>query len=210
MKSIIAASLLMSSPQPILPDFGAKPTVDLSAIRNIECAGGVYGTGFLIADNIMATALHIASLKGCYDKGTQTPLVTYHTEPKQDFALMHTSISGIPVLHYDCSRYVTGHNYSSYGYSEYLQYYRIFRQSNMVAYADYTGPGFKVSGHELPHMRHLYGPMVYGHSGGPILDTVTGNVVGMNNSGDTMFGLITGHAYSTELADTVLCKGDKE
>lgn len=81
----------------------------------------------------------------------------------------------------------------------------------MYAYADYSGPDYIVSGKHFPQMRHLFGPMVFGHSGGPIADTVTGNVIGMNNSGSISFGgLITGHSFSTELADTVLCKGDKK
>lgn len=204
MKSLIVASLLLSQPVQILPDFGASPTVDLSAIRSLVCDKGM-GTGFLIADDTIATALHVSAAGHCKDGATGKPTVTYYKDPVHDFALMKVDLKGIPYLKYDCSRYVTGKHYASYGYSPYLQNYDIFRQSDMIAYADYSGPDYVVGGTHFDHMRHLFGASVPGHSGGPVIDTVTGNVVGVNNSGLVIAGLATGQSYSTELADTTLC-----
>lgn len=206
MKSLIAATLLLQSPVVHqLPDFGATPTVDLSAIRLISCDKWT-GTGFLIADNIMATAAHVAKGTHCEDQKTHKPAVTYYSDDKTDFALMSVGLKGIPYIKYNCSRFKTGQHYASYGYSSYLQNYMIFRQSDIVAMSDYTDENFNVEGVVHPHMRHVFGASVPGHSGGPVIDSITGYAIGMNNAGYmNIFGLANGENYSTELADTILC-----
>lgn len=208
----VAASMVfpLNSLSPVLPDYGATPTINLSAIRLIRCGGGA-GTGFLIADNTLVTALHVVENRACVDHRSGKPLYVYHVDRDHDLVLAKVELKDFPYIRYDCERFITGNNYSSYGYSGYLQNYNIFRQSNLKAYSDYSGPGFKVNTkqglRDFPKMRHLFGPMVYGHSGGPVIDPVTGMAKGINNAGLTTFlGLMTGHAYSTELADTILCK----
>lgn len=214
--ALAVAAMVVASPAnapmpPRLHDWGAKPTINLSAIRNIDC-GRSYATGFMIADNTIATAYHVVNNKQCRDAETGEPLRVYHMEREHDFALARVEIKNMPYLTYDCSRYKTGKAYASYGYSSYLQPRRIFRQSHMIAYAGYSGPGFNVKPiGELPRLRALFGPMVFGHSGGPVADTENGNILGMNNVGLTNgFGLMTGHTYSTELADTILCRPPKK
>lgn len=203
--AILAASLLLSGPaeRQILPDLGKDPTVNLSAIRWIDC-GKYMGTGFMVAKDTLATALHIADGK-CVDLATKSPATVYHRDEARDFALMRLKIDVGPYIKYSCNRFKTGNTYSSYGWSSYLQDRTIFRQSKMKALFDYQK--FSIKGKSYNYMRHLYGPMVYGHSGGPIIDD-DGYARGMNNVGDTiLFGLfVTGHSYSTELADTILCK----
>lgn len=205
MSLVVAAALLLSPPPSILPDYGATPTVNLSAIRFITC-GKTSGTGFLIGDNIIATAAHVVDGDPCIDDKTKKPLTVYYVEQDTDFALAKVELKGIPYLKYDCTRYVTGQGYESYGYSSYMQEYTIFRQSRMTAMNDYSGPLFWVAGKQYSKMRHLFGPMVWGHSGGPVVNSSNGNVMGINNAGNHFFGLATGHSWSTELADTKLCK----
>lgn len=189
----------------VLPDLGAAPTVNLSAIRLLQC-GKTSGTGFMIGDNIIATAYHIVDEDPCVDYKTGKKLFTYHVDKDHDFALAKVELSGFPYISYDCSRFVTGKRYGSYGYSSYMQNYTLFRQADMYAFEDYSGDSFIMRGKAYPKFRHLYGPMVFGHSGGPVIDYTTGKAIGMNNAGNTLFGMfMTGHAWSTELADTVLC-----
>lgn len=199
---------LDSSPPPALPDLGAKPTVNLSAIREISC-GDSRATGFMIADNTLATAYHVTDENKCVDRKTGEPLRVYHEEREHDFVLAQIDLKLPVYIDYDCSRYVTGVRYGSYGYSSYPQTETLFRQSDMQAYPEYSGPGFMVKSiGELPNLRRMYGPMVFGHSGGPVINYTTGKAHGMNNVGlTTFFGMyITGHAFSTELADTILCR----
>lgn len=222
MSTIALAALIAMTPTPaqapaplaadrpsinaVLPDLGARPTVNLSAIRLLVC-GKSSGTGFMIGDNIIATAYHIVDEDPCIDHKTGKKLFTYHIDKDHDFALAKVELSGFPYLSYDCTRYVTGQRYGSYGYSSYMQDYTIFRQSDMYAYEDYSGEGFIMKGKAYPKFRHLFGPMVFGHSGGPVINYTTGKAIGMNNAGNTLFGMfMTGHAWSTELADTILCR----
>lgn len=195
------------SDKSVLPDFGAAPTVNLSAIRLLTC-GKSGGTGFLIGDNILATAYHVVDEGPCIDHKTGKKLFVYYIDKDYDFALAKIDLAGFPTISYDCSRFVTGKRYGSYGYSSYMQDYTLFRQSDMYAFEDYSGSDFKMKGKSFPKMRHLYGPMVFGHSGGPIIDYTTGRALGINNAGYTVFfGMfMTGHAWSTELADTILCR----
>lgn len=213
--ALALAALILSSPAsaPIskpLPDFGKDPTVNLSAIRQLNCTkldGRKYmGTGFMIAKNTLATALHVG-IGLCRDNATNEPLTLYHQEPQRDFALMRLSLDVGPYIKYSCRRFETGKYYNSYGYSSYMQSRVIFRQSRLQALKGYKD--FTIQGKYYKPMRHLYGPMVFGHSGGPII-SATGYAHGMNNVGDTVqtfFGLFnTGDAFSTELADTILCR----
>lgn len=196
------------SPPAALPDLGAKPTINLSAIREIHC-GNSRATGFMIADNTLATAYHVTDNGGCVDAKTREPLRVYVSEREHDFVLAQVDLKLPVYIDYDCSRYVTGVRYGSYGYSSYLQTETLFRQSDMQAYPEYSGPGFIVKSiGELPNLRRMYGPMVFGHSGGPVINYTTGKAHGMNNVGlTTFFGMyMTGHAFSTELADTILCR----
>lgn len=217
MSMLIAAAFILASPMPAtppaLPDWGKDPTVNLSAIRYISCDSkdplkrGWTGSGAMVADGILMTAKHVADGKNCKDIKTGKRASMYVVEDDTDFALMHLDIKGVPMIKYSCDRFVSGMTYQSYGYSGYLQNAPIFRQSNLKAYPGYSGPDFEIRGlGRLPHMRRMYGPMVFGMSGGPVIDTMTGVARGINNAGYTVFGLMTGHSYSTELADTILCK----
>jgi hypothetical protein len=207
-----AAALFGSMPKelPVLPDFGKDPTVNLTAIRWLSCVnteGRAYmGTGFFVAKDTLATALHVGRGK-CVDTATGKPALLYYQENGRDFALMKLEVNVGPYIKYSCKRFESGKDYNSYGYSSYLQSRVIFRQSKLQAQADYQR--FDIEGKTYLPMRHLYGPMVFGHSGGPVVDA-DGYALGMNNVGGTWFGMLnTGHAYSTELADTTLCRRPK-
>lgn len=214
LKLLMAASLA-ASPTPTakaLPtEFAPPPTLNLSAIRSIECDDG-WGTGFLIGKNTLATALHVGGMTNCHDRETSTPLKMYYNDEKHDFALMTGDYPDMPYFRVDCKGFKTGANYYSFGQTPYAgRGVFMFRGALMVAQSDYTGKDFKVQMEDgvknMPGMRHIVGNMVPGMSGGPITDVLTGSVEGINNVGNTnMLGWPGLDGYSFELKNTVLCK----
>jgi hypothetical protein len=185
---------------------GSVPEINLSAMRSITCKEG-YGSGFMIDEDTLSTAGHVASMTKCYDDATGEPLQTTHMDSKHDFAIMKGNLPSIPPLKIDCGGYKKGHTYYAYGHSMYGQFYRIFRQNTMKATGEYTNKTYALrDGTKMPGMAHLKGNTVPGMSGGYIGHN-NGYAVGMVNVGyHDRFGYVTGDAYSYEFKNTILCK----
>jgi S1-C subfamily serine protease len=209
METLLAALLLSTSAPVVEKPLGTpfEPTFNLSAVRLIDCEEGS-GSGFLIDDDILVTAKHVADLTNCVDVSTKTSLTTYKTGPDQDIAVMTGKLPDMPYFKYDCSRYQKGQMYSAYGISDFFQRDYIFRSVSMKGTGEYTDVKFR-DGSVMTNMPRLWGFAVPGMSGGPIVNINTGNVVGIVNAGmRNLFGIPTGEVFSYELASSFLCKVD--
>ena len=202
--SLLAAAVVVAAPNQII---SPMPTVSLSAIRSIKCQEGV-GSGFIIGKDIVATALHVASLTNCHDAETGKGLVIYKKDVVHDFALMTGKLPDVIPIKYSCLGYITGNRYSSYGITPWHYTSPVFGQYSLVAQDDYSSDGFVVDGNKkMPGMRHLKGYIVPGNSGGPVIDS-EGYAQGINNvSVRGMLGMsVINDGYSYEIKNTFLCK----
>ena len=207
------SNLLYASLIAVTPHSSAafEPTVNISAVREIECDSW-YGSGFQIADNVIATALHVASGDNCRDVATGKHLLLYKSDPKHDFSLMTGDLpKDKPYIKYSCQPYTTDADYMAIGISGYgwgyEHKYRFIREYTLTARKDYTDNKFFLAGSATPSpgMRVLTGKAAPGISGSPILD-VNGYAHGILNAGGNLFGIPMSPSYSYELADTILCK----
>lgn len=176
---------------------------NLSVVRHLMCDEGS-GSGFIAADGVIATALHVASMTNCRDAETGNGYVTYHRDTVHDFALMTGVTPDMLPAKVDCGGYVKGKEYIALGITSFKQRFSLFRRVTTIAqgYEDIT-----VGGNDLRGIYQLDGNIVPGMSGGPIDDAETGAVVGITNVGYfTRNGDPVGVSYSFELKDTVLCK----
>lgn len=208
----ILASLSIATLPPSMVSPSPEPDVNLSGIRLITCDEGS-GTGFVVGENVLATALHVADLTNCQDAQTKKPLTMYHSEPEDDFALMRGEYPKLLALRWACEGYKTGQGYDSYGISSFAVGQSIFRQYKAVSTGRYTNNSFivgKMKGGErpMPGMHELRGWVVPGNSGGPVTRQRDGRVIGINNVGvSSFFGYLQHNdLYSYELKNTVLCK----
>lgn len=197
MSFLLAALLIPLSTVAVAPTLEAP---DLNAIRHIACDEG-NGSGFLIGDDILVTAEHVASLTNCKDGATGVPLNTYYSDESKDFAIMTGDLPDVRYLRYNCKPFYMGHNYSSYGYSSYQMPKREF----LIKPHTVTGLYGPVLG--VDRMAALRGYARPGNSGGPMILTGTNIVTGMVNAGNLhiITGEVLGTTFSVELRDTVLC-----
>jgi len=186
----------------------ALPTLAENPIRLIECNEG-QGSGFVVGKDIIATAAHVAESTGCYDVGSHRFVRPYYVDHQHDFALLTADISDTVVpIKYNCKRYKTNREYTSYGWTSYDTTKLTEHMRSAVAKKNYSTSDMVVSMPwgtvSLPGARHLDGGALPGMSGGPVMRN--GIAYGLNNYGNmTIFGP-TGENYSFELADTILCK----
>lgn len=196
---LLASLLAFGASVPAVAPAPAYST-NLEAVRSIQCDEG-RGSGFLIGDNILVTAAHVADGTNCKDGETGNPLITYFKQGTRDFALMTGILPDVPYLKYDCKPYNTELNYIGYGFSSYQLPSYGFHQEPVKFVGTYT----EALGRE--HMAVLHSWNRPGHSGGPIMQAGTNVVTGMVNAGKIhlITGNILGTTYSVELKSTILC-----
>lgn len=205
MYSLIAAGLISLSSPAHTPQMleNLTPTVNLSAIRQLRCFGGT-GSGSIIGDGILMTALHVAENGDCKDVQTGVKLTMYYKDVEHDLALMSGDLPKMPPIRIGCGRFQMGGEYSAYGISGFFEGFEMFRQINLTGTGIYSDLEY-ADGGGAKHIPYLKGYTVFGMSGGPIHNRAgyaLGNVIaGLHNS----FGIPVGKAYSYEFKDTVLC-----
>ncbi len=207
--SIVAAFLMLSASGMQEVPYFTPDTFNVSVVRHISCSLGS-GSGFIVDDDVIATALHVADLGGCKDTATGQVLTTYVRDEVNDFALMSGVLPNMPYARVSCKGYEQGKQYMSYGYSSFRAAEPLLRAAIHNALGDYTDDSFEVREGmktvKMPGLAHLEGYIVPGTSGGPIA-TLDGKVTGINNVGyQTPWGTPLGQTYSYELKNTVLCK----
>lgn len=207
--NLLFAALLSASPLSSSSVF--DPTMNLSAIREIECSDH-YGSGWQIGDNIIVTALHVANGTGCKDYATGKPLTTYKIDVAHDLALMTGDLpKDKPYIKYSCAPYETDETYMAIGISGYGWGYshpnRFMRMYSLTAQKNYTDEHFFLAGAVTPSpgLRIMSGRAAPGISGSPIVDS-NGFAHGILNAGGNIFGIPVSPSYSYELKDSILCK----
>jgi hypothetical protein len=197
--SIILAALMGLTPLEMFPPMNTN----LSVIRHIVCDNSS-GTGFVTEQGIIATAAHVADDTGCMDADTRMTYKRYYVDAEHDLALMEGKTPVMPLMTLNCDGYKKGKTYFAYGYSNYKTMNTLLRKSRLKGRRDEAVTVKNIA--TLSETFRLDGYIVFGQSGGPILDendAITGivNVASFDRSGNP-----TGEVYSTELKDTVLCK----
>lgn len=203
---ILAAVALLSSTAVDLPPSmmeAVNPTFNVSAVRLIECDKWA-GSGFLIDDNILVTALHVATGTKCVDAATGKPLKTYYKDPARDFALMSGDLPDMPYIKISCQRYVANQHYTAYGISSYFSDSELIRSVKATATGEHKNVDYRDGG-GAKGIAYLVANTVPGMSGGPYVDD-DGYAHGMVNAGSTILGIPTGVSYSYEFTDTILCR----
>lgn len=188
--------------------YPAPPTVDVSAIRYLDCLAPNgeewVGSGFLIADHVLVTALHVVQDAKCIDTDTLSPVTMYKSDPKHDLALATGPRlpTDIPYIKIGCSRFQTGQTYLSWGKTFYgmpTEDTSIMRMTAITATQFYTLPGDTLDdGTPDDGMRIFTGVTAPGTSGGPITN-LAGVALGLNNAGDAAYSI------TYEFADGMLC-----
>lgn len=196
---------LMSTPTERVSPARAVPTVSISAVRSIDCPEWI-GSGFLIGDHIMATALHVvANTPQCIDADTGARLYVYKTDPEHDLALVTSSKlpTNIPYIKVSCQRFKTNEPYLSFGRTFYGMDSddNVLNRMNVItATKDYTPKGYTLDdGAPAEHMREFVGAIAPGMSGGPVTD-LQGYAHAVNNAGSDEDTILY------EFADGMLCK----
>lgn len=186
--SLLACFLLTSSSPVVAAKEQLPPdtpvNTETGAILAIVCNEG-FGTGFVVADNTVATALHVASLHNCRIGQNGRRIKLYVADTKHDFALMTTDTTGMAHIPYSCVRYNNKQHYFAFGFGD-----------GRPMLQRLTGTKHREDG-----MRMLLGTLISGQSGGPVVDG-KGVVHGINNASNYYWGL----SWSAELADTPLCR----
>lgn len=165
--------------------------VQSAYIEKIDCEEGS-GTGFKLADGRWVTARHVSKLTNCLVDGLPI-LVTY----SDDWGDISTFVvpgdkrkGGYQV---DCDGFLDRHWYSAQGHAEGLP---VITAVNIM-YAELAQWAGKDRGWSVL----VYNRVIPGQSGGPILDSLSGKVVGVVNA----FGIFFPISFSRELKRTVVC-----
>jgi hypothetical protein len=204
---LTALAVSLSSP---LDDgyFLRPPTVNISAVRGLECEGlegSSRGSGFLIGNKVMATALHVVMGSTCKDADTGGDLKVYKIDLKHDLALVTSDRlpTNIPYIKYSCARFKTNDPYLAWGRTSYGMddWNNVITRMNVInATAQYTPKGHTLNdGTPAEGMRVFDGFIAPGQSGAPITD-LNGYARGLVNAGDNRRSIIY------EFADGMLCK----
>lgn len=151
--------------------------LDLSAVRFIDCKDWT-GTGFLVADGILVTALHVGNGEDCRDGQTGEPLSLYKKDEANDLAFMTGNLpTNIPYIKMSCEPYKKNEKYFAYGITGYGVSRPILRMNSLTYTGRYTDKDFYIRGMHgeattSPGMALFDGFVAPGMSGGPVVDSL--------------------------------------
>jgi hypothetical protein len=189
LRSLLALSLLIPSASvtETLPLVIVQP----ESIVQVLCFGKdveLAGTAFRIGPQFLLSVNHVTSgPEQCFIGGK--PINLAWKSPTSDFSELLGDEG--PYLPIDCKGFVKGHHYIAIGFA---------RGVTPVTTLDLVATGEHDHGMAL-----LVGmvPLIPGMSGGPLIDSETGKVVGVNNAENFEDGL----SWSQELKDEPVCAG---
>jgi hypothetical protein len=186
--SIILASLVFSPANVIVPDAG-DVVIPPAAIVQVICIKGndeYAGTAFRVGNGILLSVNHVTETGQCTINGA--PISKWYRSPSSDFSMLHGDNG--PFIKVDCGGFVKGRHYIALGYG---------RGVPIISQVDLIATGLTDRGEAV-----LEGilSVIPGQSGGPVVDSETGEVVGTVNAQDFEDGL----SWSVELKTTPICK----
>ncbi len=177
--------------------------LNFGLIRKIMCADtksddSFVGTGFIIQRGMMVTAAHVLDGQ-CIDTRTGSLLTVVTKDHVNDVAVLSFNDGSSPQTHYfpySCEGFKKHQHYSALGYP----FGGDLIMTKLVDADDKLGPADKLSNDPADGMEVLYGDIIEGMSGGPVIDD-NGVAVGIN-SGTNHEGI----GFSRALKDAGLCQ----
>jgi hypothetical protein len=187
-----ALALALSSAQQAIPAQTTPTFVNSDYIEYLKCDEGS-GTGFKLSDGRWVTANHVARMTNCQIDGL--PIAVIASDEAMDYAIFlvpgDDRRGGYAV---DCAGYVDHRWYHAQGHALGLPVIRSLPIMYLPALDDiFADRGWKTL---------IYNRVIPGQSGGPIIDSVSGEVVGIVNAYSPIFLM----SFSIELKETPICQ----
>jgi hypothetical protein len=186
---IVAATLLVS--YPAVPQTVDPIIVHTDAVMQVFCfnsEGISAGTAFRVGGKLGLSVNHVTSSGKCFIAGK--PVRLSYKSPNSDFSMIDTDEGAH--LTADCGGYIKGRKYVALGYA---------RGEKQIVAIEMTALG--ESDRNGQALFYSMVPVIPGQSGGPVLDEMTGRVVGVVNATNFEAGV----SWSLPLKATPICKG---
>jgi len=174
---------------------------DTNSVKFIQCVNsqvgntiyGNTGSGVVIGQNVVLTALHVVYSGHCSIDGQPVKIIA--SSVSEDAAIISVKLlTNTPIASYSCNGFKNGKRYISFGFSNGAKYEPLTAMNNTVSTNSSDKFPFQVD-----NLSALRGVILHGMSGGPIIDE-NGIVIGINNGSDS--SSIVG---SRSISDTPLC-----
>lgn len=187
MRSLFAALALLV-PSTVAPASVDQVVIPESAIVQVICpvtGGWSAGTAFRVGGYLLSVN-HVTKPGTCTISGK--PVKIDYVAPKQDFSMLDSDPG--PFLKVDCGGFVKGHQYLAIGYARAAP----FLTTVALIATGQTSDGFAI-------LEGIF-TVIPGMSGGAVIDSETGKVVGTVN----VYNMEEGWSGSVPLSDTPVCK----
>lgn len=166
------------------------------AVVQLHCDEGWSGSGVRVGPEYILSVAHVTNLKNCKIGGN--PIKVLRTQG--DFSLLTDGRTVDAWTRIDCGGFMAGHHYAGVGYARGLP---------TLTEVDLTATGITVTavvpaGIPVSSVAILNGvfTVIPGQSGGAVIDTETGRIVGVVDS----FNAKSGISGSIELKETSICQ----
>jgi hypothetical protein len=192
-----ALALALSSPvetQTTPPTFVANPYIKMIRCTLVEDgeAHAVSGSGFKLKDGRWVSVNHVTTNDNCTVDGQ--PITVTYADPNGDISIFSVDLGLRGGLEIDCGGYRDHLWYHGQGFADGLP---IVRSVPVMDYEQLREMAIDRGWGVLAYNR-----FIPGMSGGPVLDSISGKVVGTVNAFSPFFPI----SFSRELKETVLCQ----